>query len=67
MKKFTRKLKNYMRETYKNKLLALLMIILGGISAVIDKDATAFVFILLIAVPIFFINKNILMVPKRES
>lgn len=58
MKKFIRWFKNYMRETYKNKIVALLLIVLSWWSVSIDSDATGFVWMLCLAVPLFFTTKD---------
>lgn len=55
MKKF----KKYIKETWKNKAVALLLLILGVISAIINNDSTAFVFILLLfVVPLCLEKRN---------
>ena len=49
-------------KTFKNKVYSILLIILGLISIpVCDGDITAFVFILMIAIPIFFEKDNCFM------
>lgn len=45
-------------KTLKNKLYATVLIILGWLSTLIDGDATAFVFLLMIGVPLFFAKEN---------
>ena len=49
----------YLRRTWKNKVAALAMAGVGYLTIGIDNDATAFVFVLLIAVPLFFTRKRI--------
>lgn len=49
---------NYLCKTWKNKICAIAMIICGMLGIVIEKDATALVFMLLIAVPMFFSKRN---------
>lgn len=56
----------YLRRTYRNKIVALVLILLGVLSTMVDGDATALVFMSLIAVPVFFMNKNCI-VPVEES
>lgn len=48
-----------LRRTWKNKVAALAMAFVGYLSIFIDNDATAFVFILLLAIPVFFAKDNI--------
>ena len=45
-------------ETLKNKLAAIMMIIAGFGPVILDHDATALVFILFIAIPLFFAKEN---------
>lgn len=45
-------------KTLKNKLYAVVLLICGYLSALIVKDATALVFLALIAVPLFFAKEN---------
>ena len=63
LKKWTtkeiKKMIKYMRRTWKNKVAALAMAGVGYLTIGIDNDATAFVFVLLIAVPLFFTRKRI--------
>ena len=55
----------YLRRTYQNKIIALAMTVCGIVSAMIDGDATALVFISLIAVPVFFMDKQSI-VPYKD-
>lgn len=48
----------YMFETFWNKVCAVSMILCGMVPVFIDKDATALVFIGIIAVPMFFARTN---------
>lgn len=66
MHKFNRKLVNNLKETYKNKLAALALLILGGLSIQLEGDATAFIFIACIAIPVFFAKENLVLTTKRE-
>jgi hypothetical protein len=45
-------------KTLKNKLYAVVLLICGYLPALIVKDATALVFLALIAVPLFFAKEN---------
>lgn len=47
-------MKDYLKRTWKNKLAAIAMAILGYLSTFIDGDGTGFVFILFFAALIFF-------------
>lgn len=49
----------YLRRTWKNKVAALAIAFTGYLSTFIDGDATGFVFLMLIAVPLFFAKDNI--------
>ena len=51
-------IKRYFRRTYKNKLCALALIIIGVIATNIDNDATVLAFTLLIGLPLFFAKRN---------
>jgi hypothetical protein len=48
----------YFKKTWKNKILALFLAGVGYLSALITGDGTAFVFLLIIAVPLFFAKRN---------
>lgn len=50
----------YLRRTYKNKAVALALTGIGYLSTFIDGDATAFAFLLLFAVPLFFARRNLI-------
>lgn len=52
------KLKRYIKKTWKNKAVALLLIVLGMISLMIEDDCTALVFIMVLAVPLWFEKRN---------
>lgn len=52
----------YLRRTYKNKIVALILMGLMALTApLLDGDWTAVIFISFIAVPLFFTNKNWIM------
>lgn len=53
-----KEIKRYFRRTYKNKLCAIAMIIIGIIATNIDNDATVLVFTLLFGLPLFFAKRN---------
>ena len=48
----------YLKRTYKNKVVALAMAGFGYLSTFIDGDATAFAFLMIFAVPLFFARRN---------
>lgn len=48
----------YLKRTWKNKIVALSLAGVGYLSTLIDGDGTAFIFILLIAIPLFFAKEN---------
>lgn len=50
----------YLRRTWKNKAVSLALMVVGQLSTFIDGSATAFVFLMLIAVPLFFARKNLI-------
>lgn len=58
MTKLIKAIKKNIRRTYKNKLCALALIIIGIIITNIDNDATSLVFTLLIGIPLFFSKQN---------
>ncbi len=60
-------MKKYIKETYKNKLVAMLLVLVGiiSISPLLNNigingkpDGTAFILILITAIPLFFSKKN---------
>lgn len=46
------------RELIKNKVYSAVLISLGAITVPIESDATAFIFLLMIGVPLFFAKEN---------
>ena len=48
----------YLRRTWKNKVAALALALVGYLSTFIDGDCGGFVFLLFIAVPMFFARDN---------
>ena len=49
---------NYIRETIMNKIVSLILIMIGVLSTFIDNDATFLVFTLIIGIPLFFEKDN---------
>ena len=61
MNKLTRSIRRfvrYIRRTWKNKLLALAMLVIGIVSMKLTNDGTFLVFVLMTFGPIFFANEN---------
>lgn len=59
MTKLIKAIKKNIRRTYKNKLCALTLVIIGIISMYLDTDGgTIMTFMLLIGVPLFFSKQN---------
>lgn len=48
----------YISVTWKNKLLAIAMVCAGMLGVIIEKDATALVFMMFFAVPMFFSSRD---------
>jgi hypothetical protein len=46
------------KELLKNKLYALLLVIIGALSIPIEYDCTFFIFALMIGLPLFFAKEN---------
>ena len=46
------------RKLVKNKICSLLLITLGALSVPLDHDATSFIFLLIIGVPMFLAKEN---------
>jgi hypothetical protein len=58
--KENKKMIKHLRRTWKNKVAALVIAFAGYLTTFIDGDATAFVFLLLIAVLLFFARRNLI-------
>jgi len=52
---------NWKKELLKNKLYALLLVIIGALSILIEYDGTFFIFALMIGLPLFFAKENWIM------
>lgn len=52
-------MKNYLKRTWKNKLLAIFMLLVGTVPMFTEKDVTALVFIAIFAIPLFFTKTDI--------
>lgn len=53
---------DYVRETWKNKIAALLLILIGYATLKVSNDGTGLLFILLMAIPLFFSKRNCIMI-----
>ena len=51
-------MKQYLLRTWKNKVIALMLLMLGWIPIRYDGDATIFVLMSIAAIPLFFANRN---------
>lgn len=58
MTKIIKAIKKNLRRTYKNKLCALALIIIGIGPIYLENDATFMIFALLIGLPLFFAKQN---------
>lgn len=59
-------MKNYIKKTWKNKVLAIILVLIGSWSFKIDTDGTGFLFILIFAVPLFFATENFIDNPPDD-
>lgn len=53
-----RRFVRYMHRTFKNKLCALALVAVGAVPMIMDRDATAFVFMLIFGGCMFFSNED---------
>ena len=51
-------MKDYIKKTWKNKLAAIALTLVGYLSTLPEKDGTAFVFLLMFSIPLFFAKEN---------
>lgn len=58
MRKILKAIKKNLRRTYKNKLCAIALIIIGFLPIYIENDATVLVVSLMIGIPLFFSKQN---------
>jgi hypothetical protein len=57
-----------LRKTWKNKIVAIALMVLGYLSTLIENDGTAFILLLIIALPIFFTKEDcITMIIENEK
>lgn len=58
MKKYLLKFVNYMKRTYKNKLLGIIVMFLGYISYILDgRDGTGFIFMIILGIPMLILDE----------
>lgn len=60
-----KRIKEYLKKTWKNKLVAIALVLLGYISTLVDGDGTAFIFLLIVALPVFIVDADFI-APKEE-
>lgn len=53
-----KKIKRYFHKTWKNKVAALGIMAVGFLTVLLETDITAFVFTLMIGLPLFFAKDN---------
>lgn len=58
--KYMERFVGYLHRTFKNKLLAMLILVAGVICTMIDNDATFLVFGLMFGLPLFFAKNNLM-------
>ena len=51
-------MKEYLKRTWKNKVMALVLLFVGIVPILIENDATVFVFLIVMIIPLFFTGKN---------
>lgn len=51
-------MKEYLKRTWKNKLVALLLLVASVVPIWLDRDATILALMLLVIVPLFFANHD---------
>ena len=53
-------MKQYLKRTWKNKLAAIGLILVGLMPIWLERDATVFVLMASIGIPLFFYNQNVI-------
>lgn len=46
------------KSTLGNKILAVCLLVLSAITMIIEKEATGFLFVCMVAIPLFFAKRN---------
>lgn len=59
-RKIARKVYRNLRVTYKNKIVATFLLLIGLTPAWFDNDATALLFYGIFAIPLFFYKENVI-------
>ncbi len=54
------KFRRYIRRTFRNKLCAMGLLMIGIFSAILSKDITFLIFTLMAGVPLFFARKDMM-------
>ena len=54
-----KKIKQYLKETWENKLIATMLIDVGVLIAKVSTDATFLIFTLMIGIPMFVYGENV--------
>ena len=54
------KMINYLKRTWKNKVTALLLLAIGYIATTIDNDGTILAFMVIVSLPMLFIDENLI-------
>ena len=60
-------MKQYLKRTWKNKLLALLLLVWGMIPIWMDGDATMFALSIMLSIPLWLINYDITKSEERHD
>ena len=58
LKTMRKKFRRYIRRTYKNKLCAIALFIIGVVPVFIENDGTLMIITSCISIPLFFSRKN---------
>ena len=53
-----RQMKRYLKRTWKNKLMAIVIVLPCVVATQIEGDATLLILSLMVAIPLFFAKKN---------
>ena len=50
------------KSTLGNKILAVCLLVLSAIPMIVEKEATGFIFVCMVAIPLFFAKRNYIFV-----
>lgn len=53
-------MKSYLKKTWKNKVTAMILLAIGYVSTFIDNDGTILAFMVIVSVPMLFIDDNLI-------